>query len=127
MLAKRNLLYLVFAVLILTLCSCAPSLVGTDAAVYSTGKLYAVSGRDLTEVYQASLKALEDLEIRVTQHQKDIFSAKIVAKAADGKVIKIIAKPAKPDLTNLDIKVGLLGDEERSRLIYERIRQNLGF
>ena len=126
MLIKRNVLYLTLTFSILILCSCAPSLVGTDAAVYSTGKLYAVAGKDLTQVYQASTKAIEDLGVRITQSQKDVFSSKIVAKAADGKTITITAKPAKPDRTDLEIKIGVLGDEKRSRLIYERIRQNLG-
>lgn len=126
MLFKRNLSYLAFVVSAMILCSCAPSLVGTDAAVYSTGKLYAVTGKDITQVYQASTKALDDLEIKITQSQKDVFSSKIVAKAADGKTITITARPAQPNRTDLEIKIGVLGHESRSRLIYERIRRNLG-
>ncbi len=41
-----------------------------------------------------------------------------------GKTITIRLKP-EGDLTNLSIKVGLLGDKAKASVIYERIKQNL--
>ena len=119
----------VLAGLMLAVCGCSrPNLIGTDAAVYSQGKLYAVSSRDMTSVYEASMKALQQLEIEVTETAKDVFYAKVIGKVADGKTVTIQMEPGTDNVTNLRIKAGkfLSGNEERSRVIYEKIRQNLG-
>jgi hypothetical protein len=75
-------------------------------------------------VYNATLKALGELEIEVTKKAKDIFYGEVVAQGADGKTITIGLTP-EGDLTNLSIKVGLLGDKAKASVIYERIKQNL--
>ncbi|MCH7558263.1 MAG: DUF3568 family protein [Planctomycetes bacterium] len=118
----------VLAGLMLAVCGCGrPNLIGTDAAVYSRGKLYAVAGQDMNRVYLATQKALKQLELEVIEQAKDVFIAKIVARAADGKKITIWIKPISGDSSELSIKTGkLVGNEERSRVIYEKIRQNLG-
>lgn len=126
MLLKRILIVCVFASLVLTATGCAPSLVGSEAGVYSTGKLYAVTKGDITSVYEATLAALKKLEIEVTDKAKDVFYAKVVATGADGKRITIRIKPGVGDLANFNIKVGSFGDEHRSRVIYEQIQRNLG-
>jgi len=113
----------------LAVCGCSrPNLIGTDAAVYSQGKLYAVSSRDMTSVYEASMKALQQLEIEVTETAKDVFYAKVIGKVADGKTVTIQMEPGTDNVTNLRIKAGkfLSGNEERSRVIYKKIQQNLG-
>ncbi len=117
----------VLAGLMLAVCGCGrPNLIGTDAAVYSQGKLYAVSGQDLNSVYAASVKALKQLEIEVTETAKDVFYAKVIGKVADGKTVTIRLEPGTDNVTNLRIKAGTFGNEERSRVIYKQIQQNLG-
>jgi hypothetical protein len=112
----------------LAMCGCGrPIIIGTDAAVYSGGKLYAVAGKDLNSVYLATLDALTQLELEVIEKAKDIFVAKVVAKAADGKKITIWIEPGPGDSSELSIRTGKFGgNESRSRVIYEKIRQNLG-
>ena len=126
MLAKRILRIFVFGGVALTIFGCSPSLVGPDAGVYSVGKLYAVTGRDMDSVYQAALSALSQLEIEVTEKAKDFFYARIVAKGADNKTITIRIKPGEGEITKFSIKIGTLGEKHRSQVIYEQIRQNLG-
>ena len=109
----------------LAVCSCAPSIVSPDAGVYSGGKLYAVSSQDMANVYAATLKALEELEINVTEKAKDAFYAKVVAKGADGKRITINIKPKEGNGAAFTIKVGTIGEKRRSSIIYEHIKQNL--
>jgi len=117
----------VLAGLMLAMCGCGkPNLIGTDAAVYSQGKLYAVSGQDLNSVYVATVAALQQLEIEVTETAKDVFYAKVVGKVADGKTVTIRLEPGAENVTDLRIKAGTFGNEERSRVIYEKIQQNLG-
>ena len=118
----------VFACLMLAVCGCGrPNLIGTDAAVYSRGKLYAVSGQDMNSVYKATVAALQQLEIEVTETAKDVFYAKVVGKVADGKTVTIRLEPGAGNITEIRIKAGgWLGNEERSRVIYKKIQQNLG-
>jgi len=117
----------VLAGLLLAVCGCGrPNLIGADAAVYSRGKLYAVSGQDLNSVYGATVTALQQLEIEITETAKDVFYAKIVGKVADGKTVTVRLEPGADNATELRIKSGTFGNEERSRVIYEKIQQNLG-
>lgn len=118
----------VLACLVLVLYGCGkPELIGSEAAVYSGGKLYAVASNDLDKVYAATVKALEQLEIEVIDTGKDVFYAKVVGKVADGRTITISLEPEGDNVTNLSIKAGkfMSGNEERARVIYEKIKQNL--
>ena len=127
--SKRGILkYSVLAVLVLSVCGCGrPNFIGTEAAFYSRGKLYAVTGHDLNSVYAAAVTALEQLEVEVIETAKDVFYAKVVGKIADGKTITIRMEPETDNNTNIDIKAGkfLSGNQERARVIYEKIKENL--
>jgi hypothetical protein len=125
---QRKCTVCVLAGLMLAMCGCGkPTIIGSDAAVYSGGKLHAVAGKDLNSVYLATQKALKQLELEIVEQAKDIFIAKIVAKAADGKKITIWIEPGPGDSSELSIKTGkIFGEEDRSRVIYEQIQQNLG-
>ena len=106
----------IITALILTICGCSkPTLIGTDAAVYSGGKLYAVSSQDLDKVYAATVAALEQLEIEVTEKAKDVFYAKVTGKVADGNTVTIRLEPGADNVTNIRVKASRFGNEERSR------------
>jgi RNase adaptor protein for sRNA GlmZ degradation len=107
------------------MCGCRPYIVGTDAGVYSSGKLYAVASTDVAGVYEATLQALGVLELAVTEKAKDVFSAKVMAKGADGKVVTIVITPRKDKHTDINIKVGPFGNKHRSLVIYEQIQKQL--
>jgi hypothetical protein len=117
---------LLVGVLMLAACGCGrPALIGTEAAVYSRGALYAVYDKDLNSVYTAAVKALEQLEINVVEKNKDAFYAKVVGKVADGKTITIRMEPGADKVTELRINASTLGNEERCRAVYAKIQQNL--
>lgn len=125
---RRIAKVLVFAGLMLVVCGCGrPNLVGTDAAVYSGNKLYAVASQDLNSVYDATVAALIQLEIGTLDKAKDVFYAKIVGEIADGKTITIRMEPGENNTTRLSISASkfLSGNEDRARTIYEKIKQNL--
>ena len=126
MLTKRIFTIVVFGGMLLALCGCAPSLVGSDTAAYSVGKLYAVVSKDMTSVYDATVTALGQMEIEPHDKAKDVFSAKVIAKSADGKIISVKLKPAAEGHTNIKIRVGTTGNRERATVIYNRINENLG-
>jgi hypothetical protein len=120
--------YFVLSVLMLSICGCGrPKLIGTDAAVYSGGKLYAVASQDLNSVYAATVTALEQLEVEVIETAKDVFYAMVVGKIADGKTISIRMEPGDSNITEITIKASkfLSGNEERARVVYTQIKLNL--
>ena len=117
----------IFVSVMLIVCGCSkPTIIGTNAAVYSGGALYAVSGKDLNSVYNATVTALEQLEVEVVEKNKDVFYAKVVGKMADDMSVTVRIEPQSNDKTELRIKTSGLGDEDRSRVIYDKIQQVLG-
>ena len=109
----------------LALLGCAPSLVGPDTAAYSAGRLYARVNRDVTSVYEASVSALEKLEIKVADKKKDVFGAKVIGRTSDEQTVVIRIKPLDDKRTQFSIQAGTLGNQRRSHTIYEQIRKEL--
>jgi hypothetical protein len=126
---RKEKLYL--AVLLISIAvlvqSCVVAAVGAGAgtAVYVMGKFKTYEAHDITTVYAATQKALEQLELNITGKTKDAMSAKIVARdSADKKItIKLGATPEQT--TKISIRVGFFGNETKSRLIYDQIKKNL--
>ena len=84
-------------------------------------------GKPNLSVYAATVAALKQLEIEVTETAKDVFYAKVVGRVADGRTITIRLEPGEDNVTDLSIKASkfLSGNEERSCVIYKQIQQNL--
>jgi hypothetical protein len=111
----KHVLVICLAVMMAGLVGCAPKMVSSDAAVYQNGKLYVNSAKDVETVYQATLKAMEKLELNVTDKVKDAFGAKVNAKSSDDKIVAVSIKPAEDKKTTYTIKFGTFGDEDRSQ------------
>ena len=107
---------------------CMLAVVGVGAAgtiAYVRGDLQATESESIDVVYEASLKALEELELHVTSKSKDALAAQITTFDAQDKKIKIKLKAATDRTTKLSIRIGTFGSETKSRLIYQKIRDNL--
>jgi hypothetical protein len=125
MFAKRVLPLYLILVLSVVFAGCAPTIVGTNMCVYTGTKLYSVSDKDVGAVYNATVQAMEKLQLDITRRAKDVFSAKVVAQSADGKTIVVEIKPIDNNKAEYTIKVGPLGNEARSQVIYTEIRDIL--
>jgi len=102
--------------------------VGVGAAgtiAYVRGDLQAEEHEPIDVVYEAALKALEDLELHVTSKSKDALVAEITTYDAQDKKIVVKLKASTDETTQLSIRVGVFGSETKSRLIYEKIRAHL--
>lgn len=107
---------------------CLVAAVGLGAAgtiAYVRGDLEAVESAKLDVVYDATLKALDKLELKVTTKSKDALSSMIVARDAQDKKITIKFKAVTEEATKLYIRVGVFGSETKSRLLYQEIHENL--
>jgi endo-beta-N-acetylglucosaminidase D len=99
--------------------------VGAGTIAYVRGDLEAVESARLDVVYEATLKAVEKLQLSVTTKSKDAMSAVIVARDAQDKKITITLKAVTEEATKLYIRVGVFGSETKSRLIYQEIHESL--
>jgi hypothetical protein len=122
------LLAILLACMAVSTGGCLLVAVGAGAAgtvAYMGGDLEAVESRSLAEVYAATLKAVEQLELSTTKESKDALSAVIVARDAQDKKTTIKLRAPAEGSTKISIRVGVFGDETKSRLIYQKIRDNL--
>lgn len=107
---------------------CLLAAVGAGAAgtvAYVKGDLEVIRPEGVTEVYEATKAAVEQLEYVTTESNKDATSARVVARdSKDDKItIKLEATPEGP--TAISIRVTTWGDERRSNIIYDKIVENL--
>jgi len=107
---------------------CVAVVVGAGAAgtvAYVRGDLESVEPKDINTVYQATLKAVEQLELSVSKKTKDAMSAEIVAHDSQDKKITIKLGATAEGATKLSVRIGTFGSETKSRLIYDQIKKNL--
>lgn len=107
---------------------CVAAAVGIGAAgtvAYIRGDLEAVESESLDAVYEAAIKAVDELELTVISKSKDALTATISARDAQDKKISITLKRTAEQTTKLSIRIGTFGSETKSRLIFQKIHDNL--
>jgi PBP1b-binding outer membrane lipoprotein LpoB len=92
---------------------------------YASGNLTAMLSADVQKSYDASLKAVDELQLPRSENVKDALGAKIVAKTSADKKVTITLARVSDTLTNLTIEVGMTGDKATSNAIYTKIMENL--
>jgi len=125
---KQTLLAIVLIAATGLLQGCMLAVVGVGAAgtiAYIRGDLEAVESKPIDAVYEATLTAVKELELTVTEKSKDALEARIVVIDSQDRTITIKLKTTTEATTKLSIRVGTFGSETRSRLIYQKIREQL--
>lgn len=99
---------------------------GVGTYAYVSGRLEAHLEHPLDRVWEATQTAVEEnLEFSVQRADKDAITARMRAKQADGTEIRIDLERQGENLTRIRIRVGVFGDEAKSRLILEKIGEHL--
>lgn len=124
---RETILTILCLMMTVVLQGCLVAAVGAGAGTvaYMRGDLEAVEAKDIDEVYAATKKAVEQLDLKVSSDTKDALSAEIVARDAQDKKITIKLKSTTEDTTEISIRVGTFGSETKSRLIHDQIKKNL--
>ena len=128
MLKRQVLLIAILIGSMLLLQGCVVAAVGLGAAgtvAYVRGDLESMESESVDVLYDATLKALKELELLPTRKSKDALGAEIVTYDAQDKKITIRLKSQTEGATELSIRIGVFGSETKSRLIYQKIRENL--
>jgi hypothetical protein len=104
----------------------AGAAVGGGAVAYVRGESQATYPASLDRTWGATLRALQDTNLKVTETQRDGTQGAIEAMRADETPVTINLEQAGPGTTAVKIRVGYLGDEESSKALHTRIASHLG-
>jgi hypothetical protein len=110
------------------LSGCPAVLVGAGAVgtvAYLEGDLKSVEPHSLDETYKATHKVLKDLDMKVVKDTKKKERAEIAARDEGDRKVTIILTSEYEGITNISIRIGMFGDETRSRSLYTKIHQAL--
>ena len=123
---KSVKLILPMALLVMT-CGCAAVIaavagagVGVATYAYVTGDLKIEYPVPYDTVWEATLKALQDLDITVDEATKDGISGDIKAKRADDTPVNIKVKREAPEVTIVKIRTACLGIKRNRLLLWGR-------
>ncbi|NLY40964.1 MAG: DUF3568 family protein [Desulfovibrionales bacterium] len=107
---------------------CAAVVVGGAAAVgtytYVSGQLKSSYNANMDRTFEAALAGCNALGLPILDQEKKLSSASVKTKDGD-KDVWIILKAKSSAVTEVSIRVGLLGDEFASKRIHEALQANL--
>ena len=123
--ASLAILYVTAAVM---LGGCMLAAVGAGAAgtvAYVKGDLEVLEAKSLDDVYAASKKALAELELSVIQDNKDKMGATLTSRDSQDKKVTVKLTAVTDASTEISIRFGTFGDEAKSAMVYNKIKENL--
>ena len=122
---KKSLLTLMLGLSLLVNSGCPAFLIGGAAgtAVYIAGELKSTEEVSLNTAWDATQKAMDDMELNITDKAKDAFDAELSASGAAGKKIKVALKKISNKRTEIRIRIGTFGDKSLSQQILETIKK----
>ncbi len=107
---------------------CAVLLVGAAAGAggvaYVQGELKVTESVSQEVAVRAAERALQDLKLVVIKRQQDGLSGLIEARTAGDQKVTLKTRRLADQSTAVGIRVGILGDEAKSRQILGRIHAN---
>jgi hypothetical protein len=120
----------------MALAGCVPLVAGTAAGVGGSGTYLYMQGELKTDYYYpfdkvwaACEKTIADMRGYDVEPNKDVGQGKIDAMIEDEKVhfsIKYKGKDvAGKDITTVGVRVGLMGNELSSKLVHDKLAENL--
>jgi hypothetical protein len=98
---------------------------GAGAVAYVRGEMQASVEHDLNATFQASQRALEGLQFARIHDKQSGVDAQLISRTALDKKVEIKLKKITEGLTKVQIRVGVVGDQELSLTIMERIKAEL--
>ena len=98
---------------------------GGAGVAYVMGEFGAELEATPAQVVQAGLKALGDLDITVLSSGATGVDGRIEARTSLDKKVSIEVERKDDRRSKIGIRVGTWGDEEVSRMIYERVKARL--
>ncbi len=108
---------------------CVPLMVGAAGgaagAVYVLGKLQEEVKDPVPTAHQAAVLGLKDLDLPIKKDKVDKLTGRLESEFADGSHVWIDLDTLSESRTRITIRVGVMGDEVRSRRILNAITNHL--
>jgi hypothetical protein len=101
----------------------AGALAAAGTYAYERGNLHTTIDAPIEDVYRATTAALEQMQLPVTDSAQDAFGARLTATQTQGGDVKIEMARESDKTTRVSVRVGTFGDEQKSRVILQRIRE----
>jgi len=98
---------------------------GAGGYAYVKGTMQNTVYSTVREIHPASLKALEELGIFITDDELNVHSAKVEGEYADGKKVIVDIEALTERASKIKVRVGTLGDKERSNVIINTIVEHI--
>ena len=98
---------------------------GTSAIAFATGELRSTEKAALTELDAACASAVDVLGYDEVETERDANRIRWRARTASGEPVTIRLVAKGPESTEVRIRIGVFGDEAKSRLVLEEIHQAL--
>jgi hypothetical protein len=92
---------------------------------YIKGELLVELEKEVTAVNNAIEKAGQRLELHPISAERDLMGGKFVFRNAQDEKITVTSTARTSKGTELSIRVGMFGDQQRSQMILDRIRKEL--
>lgn len=103
----------------------AAGAVGAGAVAYVRGELESSLEAGLDDAYAAAQRALAKLEFAKIDERRSGLDAQLVHRTALDKKVDIRLKKVTERLTKIEIRVGVVGDQELSLTLLDKIRAEL--
>ena len=103
----------------------AAGAVGAGAVAYVRGELESSLEADLGTAYAAAQRALAKLEFARIEERQSGLDARLVHRTALDKRVEIRLKKVTDRLTKIEIRVGVVGDQELSLTLLDKIQAEL--
>ena len=129
---KRHLHSLSILSLLMLCSGCVAAPVGTGAGAgvgtYSkmNRELTATYHEPLKEIWPKTLSAVKKLQLTFRKKEIDALGGTIEVRRSDGTLIKIRLTPVGDRDTSIGVRVGTWGNREKSELVHNAIRKELG-
>ena len=98
---------------------------GAGGTAYVMGKLEAEIDVSVPKLQKATVVGLRALSMPVIKERGDKLTAEVESKTADDATVKISLSSLTPSRSTISIRVGLIGNETRSRQILDAIRKHI--
>ncbi|MEZ4334826.1 MAG: DUF3568 family protein [Myxococcota bacterium] len=98
---------------------------GTSAIAFATGELRSTEKTPLTELDAACASAVDVLGYDEVETERNADRIRWRARTASGEPVTIRLVAKGPESTEVRIRIGVFGDEAKSRLVLEEIHQAL--
>ena len=132
---KLNLRRSLFGILLLTLffltVGCEALLIGGAAVGAGSGTYFYTNGELKTDypysfdkVWGACEKTVADMRGTAVEPRKEVGEGTISTKI-NGELVKFTVKYKDKNLTTVGIRVGIIGDESASKLLHDKVSNNI--